>query len=58
MVKDRKSGPFNFTKEVRAAFRELKECFKLAPIFRLYDPKLSIRLETDIFKFVVEIVIS
>jgi hypothetical protein len=58
MVKNRKLGPFYFAKEVRAAFKKLKEYFKSALIFRLYNPKLSIRFETDISKFVVEIIIS
>jgi hypothetical protein len=57
MVKDRKSDSFYFTKEVKAAFRELKERFQSAPIFRLYNPKFLIRFETYIFKFVIKIII-
>jgi hypothetical protein len=58
MVKDRKSNPFYFMKEARTAFKKLKERFQSAPIFRLYNPKLPIRLETDIFKFAIKIIIS
>jgi hypothetical protein len=58
IIKNRKSNPFYFTKEVRTAFKKLKEYFKLAPIFRLYDSKFSIRFETDISNFVIKIIIS
>jgi hypothetical protein len=58
MVKDRKSGPFYFTKKVRTAFKKLKERCKLAFIFRLYDSKFSIRFETDISEFIIKIIIS
>jgi hypothetical protein len=58
MVKSRKSGFFYFTKEARIAFKKLKKRFKSALILRLYNPKLSIRLEIDISKFVIKIVIS
>jgi hypothetical protein len=57
IMKDRKSDPFYFTKEVRVAFKKLKKRFKSASIFRLYNSKFSIRFETDIFRFVVKIVI-
>jgi hypothetical protein len=56
-VKSRKSDPFYFTKEARTAFRKLKKRFQSAPILRLYNPKFSIRLETDIFEFVIKIII-
>jgi hypothetical protein len=58
MVKDRKSDPFYFTKEARAAFRKLKKRFQSASIFRLYNPKFLIRLETDISEFAIKIIIS
>jgi hypothetical protein len=58
MVKNRKSDPFYFTKEVKTTFKELKERFQLALIFYLYDPKFLIRLETDISEFVIRIIIS
>jgi hypothetical protein len=58
MMKDRKSNPFYFTKKARAAFKKLKKCFQLAPIFRLFNPKLPIRLETDISKFAIKIIIT
>jgi hypothetical protein len=58
MMKNRKLDPFYFTKEVRAAFKELKERFQSAPIFRLYDPKFSIRFETNISEFAIKIIIS
>jgi hypothetical protein len=57
MMKNRKLGPFYFTKEARAAFKELKKRFQSAPIFRLYDPKFLIRLETNISKFAIKIII-
>jgi hypothetical protein len=57
MVKGRKSDSFYFTKEVRAAFRKLKKYFQSTPIFRLYDPKFSIRFETNISEFVIKIII-
>jgi hypothetical protein len=57
IVKGRKSDSFYFTKEVKAAFKKLKERFKSAPIFRLYDLKFSIRFETGISGFVVKIII-
>jgi hypothetical protein len=56
-MKNRKLGSFYFTKEVRTAFKKLKEYFQLASIFRLYNPKFSIRLETNISKFVIKIII-
>jgi hypothetical protein len=58
MIKDRKLDPFYFTKEARAAFKKLKKRFQSALIFCLYDPKFPIRLETDISKFVIKIIIS
>jgi hypothetical protein len=58
MVKNRKSGPFYFTEEVKIAFKKLKKRFQKAPILRLYNPKFPIRLETDISEFVIEITIS
>jgi hypothetical protein len=57
MVKNRKSDPFYFTKEIRIAFKELKERFQSAPILRLYNPKFLIRFETNIFKFAIRIII-
>jgi hypothetical protein len=57
MMKGRKSGLFYFTKEVRAAFRKLKEYFQLALILRLYNPKFPIRFETDISEFAIKIII-
>jgi hypothetical protein len=57
MMKSRKSDPFYFTKEARAAFKKLKKYFQSAPILRLYDPKFSFRLETDISEFVIKIII-
>jgi hypothetical protein len=57
-VKDRKSGPFYFTKEARAAFRKLKKRFQLTPIFHLYNSKFLIRFETNISEFVIKIIIS
>jgi hypothetical protein len=56
-VKNRKSDPFYFTKEVKAAFKELKERFQSAPILRLYNPKFLIRFETDISEFAIKIII-
>jgi hypothetical protein len=58
VVKSRKSDSFYFTKKVRAAFKELKERFQSAPIFRLYDPKFPIRLEKDNSEFAIKIIIS
>ena len=58
IIKNRKLDSFYFTKKVRTAFKELKKRFQAAPIFRLYNPKFSIRFETDIFKFVIKIIIS
>jgi hypothetical protein len=57
-MKNRKSDLFYFIKKARAAFKELKKRFQSAPIFRLYDPKFLIRLETDISEFVIKIIIS
>jgi hypothetical protein len=58
MMKNRKSDPFYFTEKAKTAFKKLKERFKLAPILRLYNLKLPIRLETDASKFAVKIIIS
>jgi hypothetical protein len=55
MVKSRKSDSFYFTKEAKTAFKKVKEYFKLAPIFRLYNSKLPIRLETDTSEFAVKL---
>jgi hypothetical protein len=57
MMKDRKLDFFYFTKEVRVAFKKLKEYFQLASIFRLYNPKFSIRFEMDISEFIIKIII-
>jgi hypothetical protein len=57
MIKNRKLGSFYFTKEVKIVFKELKKRFQLAPIFHLYNPKFSIRFETDISKFAIKIII-
>jgi hypothetical protein len=57
MVKGRKSNPFYLTKEARTVFKELKKRFQSAPILRLYNPKFSIRFETDISKFAIKIII-
>jgi hypothetical protein len=57
MIKGRKLGFFYFTKEVRAAFKELKKRFKSAPILYLYDSKFLIRFETDVSGFAVKIII-
>jgi hypothetical protein len=56
-MKNRKSDPFYFTKEIKIAFRKLKERFKSAPILRLYNSKLPIRFETDISELVIKIII-
>jgi hypothetical protein len=58
MMKDRKSDPFYFTKEVKAAFKKLKKCFQSALILRLYNSKFPIRFETDISEFAIKIIIS
>jgi hypothetical protein len=58
MVKDRKLDFFYFTKKAKAAFKKLKERFQSASIFRLYNPKLLIRLEINISKFAIKIIIS
>jgi hypothetical protein len=58
MVKDRKLGFFYFIKKVRTVFEKLKERFKLASIFRLYNSNFPIQFETDIFGIVVKIIIS
>jgi hypothetical protein len=57
MMKNRKLDLFYFTKEVRAAFKELEEYFKLTLIFRLYNSKILIRFETDVSGFVVKTII-
>jgi hypothetical protein len=56
-VKNRKSDSFYFTKEVRTAFKKLKKRFQSALIFRLYDPKFLIRLETDASEYANKIII-
>jgi hypothetical protein len=57
MMKNRKSDPFYFTKEIRTAFKELKKRFQLALILHLYNPKFPIRFETNISKFIIKIII-
>jgi hypothetical protein len=57
MMKGRKSDPFYFTKEARAAFKKLKKRFQSASIFRLYNPKFPIRFEINISEFVIKIII-
>jgi len=47
MQKGRKAGQFEWPVEAAQAFEKLKTCFTTAPILRLYDPSLPIRLETD-----------
>jgi hypothetical protein len=39
--------PFDMTPERLKSFRTLKESFLTAPILKLYDPKLPIKVETD-----------
>jgi hypothetical protein len=58
MMKNRKSGSFYFTTEVKIAFKKLKERFQSAPILRLYNPKFPIRFKTNISKFAIKIIIS
>jgi hypothetical protein len=56
-MKDRKSNSFYFTKEAKAAFKELKKRFQLALILHLYNPKFSIRFEMNISEFAIKIII-
>jgi hypothetical protein len=58
MVKNRKSDPFYFTKKAKLTFKKQKKYFQSTPIFRLYNPKLSIRFEINISKFIIKIIIS
>jgi hypothetical protein len=57
METGRKSDPYYITKKAKVAFRKLKERFQSPPILRLYNLKLLIRFETDIFKFAIKIII-
>jgi hypothetical protein len=58
MQRGRKSGPFLWTDEADKAFRKLKTCFTTAPILRLYDPSLPIRVETDASGYAIAGIIS
>jgi hypothetical protein len=57
MIKNRKSDLFYFTKEVRTAFKKLKERFQSASILYLYNSKFLIRFKTDISEFAIKIII-
>jgi len=48
-----KTGPFVWTDNAAAAFRQLRKAFIIAPILRHFDPSLLIRVEIDTSRFAV-----
>ncbi len=58
MVRGRKTGPFSWLDEAEEVFRLLKELFTSAPILRMFNPELRIRIETDTSEFALRVVIS
>lgn len=47
MLKEKKKGKIQFTKEVRAAFVNLRQKFLSAPILKTPDPKKPFVVEVD-----------
>ena len=58
MVRGKKTGAFYWDKKANKAFNMFKELFTITLILRMFDPLLRIRLETDILKFAIRIIIS
>ena len=57
IMKEKKSGPFNWTKKTDKAFRLLKDLFTSVSILRMFDLTLRTRLETDISGFTIGAII-
>jgi hypothetical protein len=47
MVRGRKAGELEWTKEAEASFQNLKTAFTQAPILIHFDPSKKVRVETD-----------
>jgi hypothetical protein len=47
MKAGKKTGPFTWTAEADAAFRELKDCFSRGPMLAHFDPDRQSRIEAD-----------
>ena len=58
MVRGRKAEPFIWTADADEAFEKLKACFTTAPILRLYDPSLPMRMETDTSDYTIASIAS
>ena len=54
----RKHGLFYMDSGERAAFRRLLRAFQEAPLLRYFDPKLPLRIETDVSGFAIASIIS
>jgi hypothetical protein len=57
MVKGKKTGEFYWLKKADNAFGMLKDFFTTAPILRMFDLSLRIRMETDASEFALNTVI-
>jgi hypothetical protein len=58
MVGEKKTGAFYWDKKVNKAFNIFKELFIIIPILRMFDPLLRTRLEINISRFAIRIIIS
>jgi hypothetical protein len=58
IVKKKKTGTFHWGKKVNKIFNMLKELFIIIFILRMFDSLFRTRLETNISRFVIKIVIS
>jgi hypothetical protein len=58
MVRGKKLGAFYWIEEVDKIFNVFKKLFITIFILRMFDPLFRTRLETDISRFIIEIVIS
>jgi hypothetical protein len=58
IIKEKKTGAFYWDKEADKAFNLLKELFTITFILRMFDSLFRTRLETDVSKFVIRIIIS
>jgi transposase InsO family protein len=58
MVRGRKAGELEWTKEAEASFQNLKTAFTQAPILIHFDPSKKVRVETDASGFAIAGTIS
>ncbi len=58
IIRGRKTGSFSWLDETEEVFRLLKKLFTSTPILRIFNPKLRIRIKTDVLGFILRVIIS